>query len=109
MDYSPTPTLNELLTAYLWLRRDIYTVDEQLVETGGMYLRTIFSVISTVAVISGVTPVFVVFMIPMILYYMHEQAFFTVRRLLSSEFGTNDIRLILTNLTLLFLGPDFVS
>ena len=78
-------------------------------ETAGMYLWTIFSVISTVAVISGVTPVFVVFMIPMILYYMHEQAFFTVRRLLSSEFGTNDIRLILTNLTLLFLGPDFVS
>ena len=65
-------------TLFLLPRRDIYTVDEKLVETGGMYLRTIFSVISTIAVISGVTPAFVLFMIPMILYYMHEQAFFTV-------------------------------
>lgn len=63
-------------------RRDIYTIDEQLVSTGGMYLGTIFSVISTIAVISGVTPVFVFFMIPMIMFYMHEQAFFTVGKLL---------------------------
>jgi len=58
--------------------KDIYTIDEKLVETGGMYLGNLFSVITTVAVISGVTPVFFLFFIPMAVYYMREQAFFVV-------------------------------
>jgi ATP-binding cassette subfamily C (CFTR/MRP) protein 1 len=59
--------------------KDIYTIDEKVVETGGMYLRTLFNVAATVTVISGITPVFILFLIPMVLYYMKEQAFFTVR------------------------------
>ena len=57
---------------------DIYTIDEQLVMTGTTYLRTLFSVISTIVVIAGITPVFLIFLLPMIAFYMHEQAFFTV-------------------------------
>jgi len=75
MSFFDTTPVGRLVNRF---SKDIYTVDEKVVETGGMYLRTIFSVISTIAVISGVTPVFVFFMIPMILYYMHEQAFFTI-------------------------------
>lgn len=56
----------------------MYTIDEQLRETLGMYLNTIFSVVSTIAVVSGVSPIFVLCLVPMVLYYIHEQAFFTV-------------------------------
>ena len=59
--------------------KDIYTIDEQLVQTAGMYLRTLLNIVATVAVIVGVTPLFILVLIPMILYYMQEQAFFTVR------------------------------
>jgi len=59
--------------------QDVYTVDEKLVMTGSMYLRTLLNVAATVFVIASVTPVFVFFLLPMILYYIHEQSFFTVR------------------------------
>jgi ATP-binding cassette subfamily C (CFTR/MRP) protein 1 len=75
MSFFDTTPVGRLVNRF---SKDIYTIDEKLVETGGMYIRTIFSVISTIAVISGVTPIFILFMIPMVLYYMHEQAFFTV-------------------------------
>jgi ATP-binding cassette subfamily C (CFTR/MRP) protein 1 len=75
MSFFDTTPVGRLVNRF---SKDIYTIDEKLVETGGTYIKTIFSVVSTIAVISGVTPIFILFMIPMILYYMKEQAFFTV-------------------------------
>lgn len=64
------------------LRRnsDIYTIDEQLVATLRVYLQTLFSVLSTIVVISGVTPVFTLCLIPILIFYVSEQSFFTVRQ-----------------------------
>jgi hypothetical protein len=43
------------------------------------YLQTIFAILSTIVVISGVTPVFTICLIPILIYYVVEQNFFTVR------------------------------
>ena len=58
--------------------KDIYTVDEALMSTMRTYLQTFFNVISTIVVISAITPVFTLCLIPIILYYALEQAYFTV-------------------------------
>ncbi len=59
--------------------QDMYTVDSQLMTALRSYLTTIMSVICTVFVISGVTPAFTICLIPMILFYVSQQKFFTVR------------------------------
>jgi len=48
---------NLLLTSLFGFYVDIYVIDEQLTQTLRTYLMTLFSVISTLVVISGVTPV----------------------------------------------------
>lgn len=63
----------------------MYTVDEQLAQTLRTYLQTLFSVLSTIAVISGVTPLFAVCLIPICAFYLVEQKFFTVSRLNSIQ------------------------
>lgn len=55
----------------------MYTLDEQLVVTGRSYLATMITCISTVCVITAVTPVFVIGLIPIFLFYKHQQNFFT--------------------------------
>lgn len=75
---SPISTLAASLSCHFFVA-DIYTIDEQLMETFSAYLSTLFDVISTTVVIAGVSPTFVFCLIPMILFYIHEQAFFTVR------------------------------
>lgn len=42
------------------------------------YLQTLFSVLSTIVVISAITPVFTVCLVPIICYYAIEQAYFTL-------------------------------
>jgi ATP-binding cassette, subfamily C (CFTR/MRP), member 1 len=70
------------LTIYfLGFITDIYTTDEQLTETMRTYLGTLFAVVSTVVVISGVTPLFSLCLVPMIIFYIVEQQFFTVSKL----------------------------
>lgn len=56
----------------------MYTVDENITSTLRSYLVTIFSVFSTVIVISGITPIFTVCLLPILAYYMMQQAYFTV-------------------------------
>jgi len=75
MSFFDTTPVGRLVNRF---SKDIYTIDEQLVNTGTMYLRTLFSIVSTVFVIAGVLPSFLLFLFPMILFYMREQAFFTV-------------------------------
>ena len=59
--------------------KDIYTIDEQLMNTLRPYLQNLFGILSTIVVISGVTPVFTICLIPIIIFYVVEQKFFTVR------------------------------
>jgi ATP-binding cassette, subfamily C (CFTR/MRP), member 1 len=61
--------------------KDIYTLDEQLMGSLRSYLSTLLSVFSTVIVISTVTPIFTVCLIPMIIFYGMQQSYFTVRLL----------------------------
>mmetsp|Transcript_23427 Transcript_23427/g.65388 ORF Transcript_23427/g.65388 Transcript_23427/m.65388 type:complete len:488 (-) Transcript_23427:82-1545(-) len=57
---------------------DMYEIDERLMTAMRSYLQTLFNVISTIAVVCAVTPIFAVCLIPMIIYYGNQQAFFTV-------------------------------
>jgi hypothetical protein len=57
---------------------DIYTIDEQLMMALRSYLSTIMSVASTIVVISFVTPLFTVCLVPILIYYALQQKFFTV-------------------------------
>ena len=75
MSFFDTTPVGRLVNRF---SKDVYTIDVQLVDNAGWYFWTLFNIIATIAVISGVTPVFILFLIPMILYYMNEQAFFTV-------------------------------
>jgi hypothetical protein len=56
----------------------MYTIDESLNDTLINYLWTLFNVLSTIVVISGVTPFFAICLIPIVLFYLNEQSYFTV-------------------------------
>lgn len=56
----------------------MYTVDEQLMMSLRSYLTTIMSVCSTIVVISTITPAFTLCLIPIIIYYVYQQNFFTM-------------------------------
>jgi len=57
---------------------DMYTIDEELVMTFRSYIRCLSGIVSTVLVISGVSPIFTICLIPIIWFYIKEQQFFTV-------------------------------
>ena len=57
--------------------REMYTVDEELVSTLRSYLNSLMSVISVVFVISSVTPMFTLCLVPIIIFYLHQQNYFT--------------------------------
>jgi ABC-type multidrug transport system fused ATPase/permease subunit len=56
----------------------MYTVDENIVSTLRSYLATLFSVFSTIVVISGITPIFTACLVPILVYYLLQQAYFTI-------------------------------
>lgn len=58
--------------------KDMYTVDEQLLATMRSYLATLFSVFSTIIVVSVVSPYFTLCLIPMIIFYRLQQNYFTM-------------------------------
>ena len=58
--------------------REMYTVDEELVSTLRSYLNSLMSVISVVFVISSVTPVFTLCLVPIIIFYLYQQHQFTM-------------------------------
>ena len=47
----------------------MYTIDEQLVVAGRSYLSTMISVISTMFVVTTVTPMFIIGLVPIMIYY----------------------------------------
>lgn len=58
--------------------KDMSTIDEELVLTMRMYIRNLAQIASTMIVISGVSPIFTLALVPIILFYIKEQAFFTI-------------------------------
>ena len=57
--------------------KDTYTMDQQLASTIRMYLGTLASVIGTVIVICSVTPYFTITLIPIVIFYLRQQRYFT--------------------------------
>ena len=55
---------------------DMYTIDEQLVVTLREYFDCLFVILSTVIVVSVVTPTFIICLIPIAFYYVTQQQFF---------------------------------
>lgn len=58
------------------MSKDIYTLDEQIPSSWGMYLRCIFSAVATLFTIIYVTPAFVVALIPVFFGYWTSQRYF---------------------------------
>lgn len=75
MSFYDTTPVGRLVNRF---SKDIYTTDEKLLPTLQSYVATIFDVISTIVVISGVTPVFALCLVPMIMFYVHEQKYFMI-------------------------------
>ena len=50
--------------------KDIYTIDEIVPRSISMFLGTFFAVISTIFVISFATPLFMVVIIPLLVFYV---------------------------------------
>lgn len=58
--------------------KDIYCLDEQLMSTLRSYLATLANVFSTLIIISSVTPTFLICLIPLVIFYVMQQVYFTV-------------------------------
>jgi len=57
--------------------KDIYTIDEALPSSFQMYVDCMFQVMSTLVVVTSVTPWFAVVLLPMLLFYRRQQAYFS--------------------------------
>jgi ATP-binding cassette, subfamily C (CFTR/MRP), member 1 len=57
--------------------KDMYTIDEAVPNTASMYLDCMFSCISTLVVITYVTPWFAAVLPPMLFFYRKQQAYFS--------------------------------
>jgi ATP-binding cassette subfamily C (CFTR/MRP) protein 1 len=58
--------------------KDLYTVDEDLVVSGRSYLTTMAQVLSAIVVTTSVTPQFIIGLVPLLFFYVHQQNFFTM-------------------------------
>lgn len=75
MSFFDTTPVGRLVNRF---SKDMYTIDEQLMGTLRTYLQTLFGVFSTLLVISSVTPLFLLCLVPMLIFYLKEQSFFTI-------------------------------
>eukprot|EP00934_Nitzschia_sp_Nitz4_P009275 Nitzschia sp. Nitz4//scaffold39_size137210//112596//117089//NITZ4_003219-RA/size137210-augustus-gene-0.186-mRNA-1//1//CDS//3329550443//9265//frame0 len=57
--------------------KDIYTIDETLPQTFRMYLTCLFGTMSTLVIITGITPLFGLTLLPILYFYGHHQAYFS--------------------------------
>ncbi len=74
MSFFDTTPIGRILNRF---SKDIYSLDQQLPSTIRAYLGTLSSVISTIMVITTVTPWFAVTLLPIIAYYIYNQRYFT--------------------------------
>ena len=72
--------------------KDMYTVDEQLVQSARSYLATMVSVLSTIFVVVSVTPGFVIALIPIGVFYLNQQRFFTMVGKLCTDYIISKFR-----------------
>ena len=75
MSFFDTTPIGRIINRF---SQDMYTVDSQLMNALRSYLTTIMNVVSTIVVISGVTPWFTICLVPIILFYASQQNFFTM-------------------------------
>jgi hypothetical protein len=68
----------DLFTYTFLTLQDVYSIDEDLSGAIINYLATMFTVFSTIVVISVVTPGFIFCLIPLIMFYVSEQSVFIV-------------------------------
>jgi len=74
MSFFDTTPIGRIINRF---SKDMNTVDSTLVNTLRSYLATMFTVVSTIFVISGVTPIFTVCLVPIIVFYVVQQNYFT--------------------------------
>ena len=58
------------------ISKDIYTVDQTIPSVMDSLLQCLFSVIATLAIITLAMPLFIVILIPLIVYYVYEGRFY---------------------------------
>lgn len=74
MAFFDTTPLGRIINRF---SKDCYVLDEQLMVSLRSYLATLANVFSTLIVISSVTPMFLYFLIPLVIYYILQQEYFT--------------------------------
>ena len=73
MSFYDTTPIGRILNRF---SKDMYTVDSQIPTTLRAYLGTLSAVIGTLMVISTVTPWFMACLVPVAMFYVHNQRFF---------------------------------
>eukprot|EP00560_Eucampia_antarctica_P007002 CAMPEP_0197828720 /NCGR_PEP_ID=MMETSP1437-20131217/5242_1 /TAXON_ID=49252 ORGANISM="Eucampia antarctica, Strain CCMP1452" /NCGR_SAMPLE_ID=MMETSP1437 /ASSEMBLY_ACC=CAM_ASM_001096 /LENGTH=1315 /DNA_ID=CAMNT_0043430055 /DNA_START=350 /DNA_END=4300 /DNA_ORIENTATION=+ len=74
MSFFDTTPLGRIINRF---SKDMYTVDETLVSSLMSYLSTVMHVLGSIVVITSVTPKFIFALIPLIIFYVSQQSYFT--------------------------------
>lgn len=75
MSFFDTTPLGRIVNRF---SKDMYTVDEGLPGTFDTCLACMFEVISTIVVVSSITPMFTVSLLPVLYFYQMQQQYFRV-------------------------------
>jgi ABC-type multidrug transport system fused ATPase/permease subunit len=72
--FDTTPT-GRIINRY---SKDMYMVDEQLVVLSQSYIVALLNVLRLILVVTAVTPMFLIGLVPIIIFYVQQQRFFTM-------------------------------